>query len=49
VSKRDKILKPKIAAVVGAVLVLLLGLVLLHVNSRLGLSLRFASYDWSYD
>ena len=44
-----KFLNPNIAGLIAALPVLALGLVLLHVNSRLSLSLRFASYDWAYD
>ena len=48
-SLKERFLKPKIAASLGVVLVLLAGVALLNVNSRLGLALRFASYDWAYD
>ncbi len=46
---KNKLLNPKIAGVASALLVLTVGLALLHLNSRLSLSLRFASYDWAYD
>jgi PAS domain S-box-containing protein len=48
-SLREKFLKPKIAASIGVLLVLLAGLAAQSLNSRLGLALRFASYDWAYD
>lgn len=46
---KNKLLNPKVAGVASALLVLLAGFALLHLNSRLSLSLRFASYDWAYD
>ena len=46
---KNKFLNPKIAGAASAVLLLLVGLALLHLNSRLSSSLRFASYDWAYD
>ena len=48
-SLKDRFIKPKIAAGLGVVLVLLAGLGVLSLNSRLGLALQFASYDWAYD
>ena len=48
-SFKDKLLNPKIAAALGCLLVFACGFELLNVNSRFGLSLRFASYDWLYD
>ena len=49
VSIKEKLLKPQLAAAFSAVLVMLFGLALLNLNSRLSLSLRFASYDWAHD
>ncbi len=46
---KNKLFNPRIAGVASAVLLLLVGLALLHLNSRLSSSLRFASYDWAYD
>ena len=46
---KNQFFSPKIAGLASAVLLLLVGLALLHLNSRLSLSLRFASYDWAYD
>ncbi len=48
-SLRETFLKPKIAASLGAVLVLFVGFGLLNLNSRLSSALQFASYDWAYD
>ena len=47
--EKSKVLNPRIASAVSALLVLVLGLVLLHTNTRPSLSLRFSSYDWAYD
>ena len=43
-----KFLHPHRAATIGFAIVLLLGLALLHLNTPLAKTLRFASYDWSY-
>jgi PAS domain S-box-containing protein len=48
-SRRESLLKPRLAAGLGAALVLVAGFTLLNLNSRLGSALRFASYDWAYD
>lgn len=48
-SLRETFLKPKIAASLGAVLVLFVGFGLLNLNSRFSSALQFASYDWAYD
>ena len=46
---RKTLLNPKFAGFATFVLLVAVGLALLHLNSRLGLTLRFASYDWAYD
>src|SRR5437773_2063831 len=46
---KSKYLNPKIAGAASTLLLLVLGLALLHLNTPLGLSLRFASYNWAYD
>ena len=46
---KAKFLNAKIAGAGSTLLLLALGFALLHLNSRLSLSLRFASYDWAYD